>query len=710
MERSVKNRAAVVMVLIGIIFGTKNASAGDIYFINSDETYYRQDDVICNGNVIIMYEGRIIAADTVTYNQKNEAITAKGKVIIKDEKKNVYFLDSISINKDFRSGHGENIKIIMQDKSRLAAQRCILKDGKFELVNAVYTPCYDCLAFDELSWQLKAEHVSLDLEDTIDYDNLILETLGTGILYLPHLSLPSPKIKRKTGFLSPEFSISGKNGFSFLPRYFVNISDQQELILKPIVTQKIGSVGWIYYGSRFKNGEFNIDASITGTKSVNNINDDVDKIMVEKIRKSGYRGHVFSNFKYEINEIWRCDASVNLTSDQYYLRRFPFLQNNERVLESKGIIEGFDGNNYTQVKTSMFQTRYNDETPKALPYIERNFSTELFDGTLNFDLMFMNLCFHQGRRAQKGGGNIYWNKEFLAPYGNLFELKLLTSLKALNVNEKTHSDYDSFFDATPQVSLIWKWPLLLSAEFANAIFTPVFGVIAAGNKKHIDIFEDQFSELNEINFLEGEKNISQYNIDYGSRFCYGAKLSLFTKDGDDLAYFIIGRTTEITDLPEKIEATGLKYKNSNIVTSLDLFFNKNVIFIAKGSYSTNSKNWTRFESGVRANYAEFRAELLAFNGKQCVYNPFFGMTEEDRNEKYKGASFDLGWQTNKKLCLKAGAVFGGENNRLIKNHVGFEYKNECITVDVAIERTKYHSGDIRPETSFTFVINLKNLG
>ena len=66
-----------------------------------------------------------------------------------------------------------------------------------------------------------------------------------------------------------KFSISSKREFNFLPQYFINISEKQELILKPIITQRIGSVGWLYYGSRFENGEFNIDTtSITGTKSV----------------------------------------------------------------------------------------------------------------------------------------------------------------------------------------------------------------------------------------------------------------------------------------------------------------------------------------------------------------------------------------------------------------------------------------------------------
>lgn len=714
MERSMKFFAIFFSFFFFVFIQSANCD-NDIYFINSDETNYIGDEVICKGNVIIMYEGRIISAENVTYNQKTENVTAIGKVILKDEEQNVYFFDSLIVHKNFESGEGKNIKIIMKDKSRLAAKKCILRHGNFELENAVYTPCYECLAFDELTWQAKAPKVYLDLEDTIDYENLTLEMLGNSVFYMPYLSVPSPKIKRKTGFLAPKFSISSKRGFSFLPQYFVNISDHQELILKPIITQKIGSVGWLYYGSRFENGEFNIDASITGTKSVKEAdkkNNNIDKKETEKILKSGYRGHIFSNFKYEIDEIWRCSASVNLASDRYYLRRFPFLQNNDRVLESNAILEGFDGRNYTAVKTSTFQTNMaGDEAPRALPVMERNFSTDLFDGTLNIDAMLMNLLFNHGREAKKVAGNISWNKEFIASYGHSFDLKILATLKALNINEKTKSNYDSFFEATPQISLIWKWPLLLSSDLADVVFTPIVGIIAAGNKKHIDIFEEQFSEIDDINFLEGGKSLSQYNIDYGSRICYGAKVSAYKKGGGNLAYFTVGRATDITDITKKPEATGMKYKNSNIVTALDLFFTDELMFTSSANYSTRKKEWLRFRYGICAIYKYFDTDFMIFKGRQCSYNPFF-VQEQDlgKEEEYRGSMFGVGLKPIKNLRIKGGLVFGSDKNKLIKRSIGMEYKNECVNLDVTVEQTKYQTGDIKPETSFWFIITLKNFG
>lgn len=686
----------------------------DIYFINSDETVYEKENILCSGNVVIIYCGRIISADYVSYDQKKESIHAKGNVIIKDEKQNVYFIDWIKINKNFSSGEGKNIKIIMPDKSRLAAKKCSIKNNKFRLDDVIYTPCYECIYASELTWQMKSSRVDFDPDDITEYSNSTIEFLGNPLLYFPYLSQPSPKIKKRTGFLSPKFVVSSKSGFSVLPQYFIAIDEYQELILKPIITSKIGSVGWIYYGRRFRNGEFYIDASITGTKSVDKYNSGIwNRKEVEKIKKSGYRGHVFSKTKFEIDEIWRCGLDINLASDIFYLKRFPFFQQFERTLESKAFIEGFDGRNYTSVKTAMFQSIVGDSVPKILPVIERNFSHDLLFGTFDIDAMFMNLEFNNSRSMQKALTNVSWSKNIMMPYGNILDFKGLISLKAMKVSEKQHSDYDSSFNTSPQVSAAWKWPLLCKLDFCETIFTPIIGVIAAGNKKYYDAFEDPFSEINDINFLEGSRGMSPYNIDSGSRIAYGAKVSSY-KEGRNLGYFTLGRSTELTKIQDRLDATGLKYKNSNIITSADIFLTDEITFKANGSYSDKTKRWIKFESGLRFANQKFDADIFAFNGKQCFYNPFMEnvdlLSEEEKVQKYKGAMIDLGWKTTKSVKLKTGIIFGADKNKLIKYNVGMEYKNECTQMELSIERTNYQYGDIRPETSFKFMIHLKNLG
>ncbi|MDR2723912.1 MAG: LPS assembly protein LptD [Holosporaceae bacterium] len=716
-----------ILAVIGMAFLFLDAFSEDLTVINSDNTQYTRNTVHCSGNVIIVYYNRIISADTIFCDKEKKVIRAHGNVIIKDEKQNVYFLDTLSVSENFSTGEGKNIKIIMPDQSRLAAAKFLIKNGKYELKNVIFTPCYDCSHFEELTWQLKAQSVIFDPENYVEYRNLNFEFFGTTIFHVPYLAHVSPKIERKSGFLVPRFSISTKSGFSISPQYLFTISDSQELILKPIITSKIGNVGWVYYGLRFFHGEFNVDASITTTKFTeepNSNSSNYEKTVIKKIQNSKYRGHIFSKLKYEIDNIWRCGFDINLASDKYYLQKFPFLENTDRLLKSEIKLEGFDGENYTSVKTTMFQSENSEYAPRILPIIERNYATNIFSGTLGLDAYFMNLDFHNHKSAQKVVSNVSWKKEILLLQGHILDFKSVLSLYGLKVSEKERSDYDSSFTTQSQINVTWKWPLVwVLSNYMYTIVTPIVGVTFAGNKKNIDVFEDPFCEINHINFLEGNKCISSYNIDSGDRICYGLKLSGY-RDGENLYHFIVGRSTELTSIPNRLEATGLKYRNSNIVSSLDISLPNEWTFVMNSSYSSRSKSWSTIEAGLDYSNKKICLDFMVFRGKQCFYNPFAVdykiIPEEQKIQKYKGIMFNVGWNVTASTKLKGGVIIGNEIDTLtmksvdkfhtVRRSIGIEYKNECTTVDFIVEQRSHTIDDLKSETVFQLVVHLKNLG
>ncbi|MDR1551714.1 MAG: LPS assembly protein LptD [Holosporaceae bacterium] len=699
----------------------------DVVVINSDSTQYTKESIRCNGNVIILYQKHIISADSIVYDRERGIVNANGNVILRDEKQNIYFFEAISIGRNFSSGSGKNIKILLYDKSRLAATCCVIKDGKYELENVIYTPCYECVYADELTWQIKALRVVFDPNDSTEYREAKFELIGSPILYTPYFLHASPKLKRKSGFLAPKFSTSSKSGLSLSPQYLWSISDSQELILKPIVTSRIGNVGWAYYGLRFPDGEFNMDASITGVQSADVPTDIENKDTIRKVKNSGYRGHIFSKMKYEINDIWRCGFNVNLASDKYYLKRYPLLEKGERILTSDAGLEGFDGRNYTSLKTAMFQSDYPECAPRILPVIERNYSKNLFAGTFSIDTLFTNLDFQDHRSSRKFVSDVAWQKEMLFPGGHLINFTGSLSLQAQNVSEREESHYDSFFRVNPQANTAWKWPLVVSfGTEGRTVFTPIFGAIVAGNKKNIDIFEEPFCEITEVNFSERSRSISPYNIDSGKRIYYGLRLASYKRDQNKYR-IIIGRSVELTDPMNRFSATGLKYRHSNIVGSADAFLSNKWSLVTNGSYSPRSNKWARIEMGVNFFDKKFGMDLMVFRGKQCLYNPFSIILdtypEEQKTQKYRGVMLDAWRQVTRKVKLKGVVIIGNDvesmrkipkkgndKYRLIRQSVGLEYQNECTFVNFLVERRNYRGGDLKPETVFRFVAHLKNLG
>jgi hypothetical protein len=335
----------------------------------------------------------------------------------------------------------------------------------------------------------------------------------------------------------------------------------------------------------------------------------------------------------------------------------------------------------------------------------------------------MNLDFRHHRSARKAVSNASWEKEISLQDGHLVDFKGILSLQGEKVSRWERSGYDSLFMAKPQINITWKRPLVLTTDQMSAIFTPIIGIIIAGNRKNTDVFEEPLREINPVNFLMGNKCISPYNVDSGDRIYYGFKLSDY-RDGKNLYRYTIGRSTELTTIPERLEASGLKQRNSNIVSSLEAFLSSEWTLIMNGSYSTHSKRLSNIDAGLNFSDNKICFDSMIFRGKQCVNNQFSpdykNIPEEQRIQKYKGIMFNAGWNVSSTVKLKGGVVFGNEINtevainkdniRLIRQNIGIEYKNECTTVDFVVERKNFSVGDLKPETDFQLTIHLKNLG
>jgi hypothetical protein len=378
------------------------------------------------------------------------------------------------------------------------------------------------------------------------------------------------------------------------------------------------------------------------------------------------------------------------------------------------------------MKTMMFQNVDINCIPRVIPMIEHNYSTYLLSGTMEWNSYFVNLDFNKQRSSQKLISNISWNKEILFPFGHLIDLSGTLSFIGLKVSEKTRSEYDSLFCTIPQLNFMWKWPLLLSSKVTDTIFIPICGVIMAGNKKYNDAFEDQFCEITDMNFLHGNKSISSYNIDSGNRIYYGLKLSGY-RNGKNVYHFTAARSTELVSVSDKLETSGLKHRNSNIVMALDVFLSNRWTSVTNASYSVQSKHWTKLETGLNFIGEEICFDIMVFKGKQCLFNPFItkltSLTEAQKIQKYRGITINTSICATKTIKLNTGLIMGNDqdtsmaadisnNNNLrpIKYNVGLEYRNECAMVNCTVERRNYKSGDLKPETVFQFVIHLKNLG
>jgi len=122
--------------------------------------------------------------------------------------------------------------------------------------------------------------------------------------------------------------------------YFIDLADNQNLTITPIIAFDHFPMGLLDYQGRFSDGVFNL--ALSGTKDQNGHHN---------------QGHIKSDFEYDATDSWRLSGRLYRTSTDTYFRRYrlPGIDDSEPFLTSDLTAERFGNRNYFKVQTYSFQ-------------------------------------------------------------------------------------------------------------------------------------------------------------------------------------------------------------------------------------------------------------------------------------------------------------------------------------------------------------------
>ena len=168
--------------------------------IFADEINYDDElgTVVAKGKVEIIQGKRTLFANTVSYNQKTDTVSASGNIILHEPSGQVIFAEFVELTEELKNGIIKRIQILLEDKSRFAANSAIRRDGnKTRMYRAVYSPCHLCEKNSERPplWQLKADRIEHSQKNReIAYKDVFLEMWGFPVAYACLLyTSPSPR-------------------------------------------------------------------------------------------------------------------------------------------------------------------------------------------------------------------------------------------------------------------------------------------------------------------------------------------------------------------------------------------------------------------------------------------------------------------------------------------------------------------------------------
>ena len=674
----------------------------EIYF-SADEVENNQELslITATGNVEIIRDNYTVKADKIIYNQKEDTVTAVGDVVILEDTGNVVFSDYAELTDRMTKGEMKNIKMIMADKTRVAAStfRRGDKDKKI-MTNAVYSPCDACRKQDPL-WQIKARKVEHNAEtQDVHYQNAFVEVKGVPVFYTPFLSHPDPTVKRRSGFLFPRIMSNQYLGAAIQGQYFWSISDQEDILFNPIISSDKGIVYGGAYNKYFARG--NVSASGSFLRDPDTSKD---------------RGNLFAYGRYEVNDYWVADTDINYASDNAYLKDLSLPKKDDTWLTSRASLQGFDNRNYAALeayyyKILSYDLRYANR-PMVLPtFSYENISDPNRYGAYNKNSFSMASVYHEDDNSSQRATMINsWNLPYTSPYGEKY--KLVASLKSdLYYVDNYLNSENEIYDGTvarifPQVGLEWRLPFIRATEDSRQIIEPIIVAAIAPNQSNeadkIPNEDSQDVELNDTNILNLDRYSGYDRNDTGSRISYGVNWSSYGNIWGRTSALLAqsyefsknesfanadGQSGSFTDYVGRIYASPNEYLDFNYRFKLD-----------KDDYSvTYSELASSFGPKILRMYVSY----IYFQANETS-----SIQGEERKELYTSLQAMLTKNWSVSLYNRQNLA---RNSGSLEMGAFLSYEDECTKVIFNIE--KDNSNDPNYEGDFTFgaTFFLKTLG
>ncbi len=711
----------VIIVLVGALVFASGAAAREKLsrdlpvLIVADELSYDEElgAAVARGNVEIVQGNRTLLADTVSYNQKTDTVSASGNVILHEPTGEVLFAEFVELTDKMKNGVVKQIRLLLNDDSRFAANNARRLDGNRTLMRkAIYSPCKSCEEDPErpLVWQLKANRVEHDqAAREIRYRDVFLEMWGVPVAYTPYLSHPDPSVKRRSGFLAPDFGTGGDVGAHLRLPYFIVIDDSKDVTVEPIYTREEGLVLSGEYRQRFNKGFLEITGSVTEAERREGDSDN------PSIKSDRVRGHFTTKAEYHIDETWRAGIDLARSSDRSYLRKFYFFTLNKNTLRSNAYLEGFRRRNYMAANGYWFQdlrTDSNEDQPVVGPVLDYNHigESDRFGGRWSLDTNLRVLNRDEGtdshRISLRPGYEIsrLWGPGFVT---NL-TVNLQTDLYYLD--QETSVDPTAPNDGLegrimPRLAIDWRYPFVRQTGTVRQLIEPVALAVVApngGNPEDIPDEESTVFELDDTNIFSHDRFAGIDRVEGGPRVVYGVKVGLFGPTLGSITAFL-GQSYRFHRDRDLEESKLLEEDFSDYVGRIDVRPNEYIDLIYRFRFSESD-----FDARSGAVTFSIGPPAFKLSGDYFFIDDATAATNSERKEELTiGFSSRISRYWTMNAATQRDLTGDGGS---LRHAAGATYEDECFTFQGLIEKSFTRDADIEPDTRVLFKVIFKHLG
>lgn len=689
-------------------------------------SYDEKGEIItATGNVRVRRDGRTLTADTVIYNRGTGVVEASGNVLVDGGDGSRAVADRFELTESLRDGAVENILLILADGSRLAANSGVRTNGVSTLDRAAYSPC---AVVDEQGcpqepvWALKAVKVVHDpARGRVYYTGARLEMFGVPVVALPKLSHPAGFETSQSGLLTPDVRYTRELGGEVRVPYFWSIAPDRDLTVTGRVFTNVAPLVGADYRQLFEGGPVQFGGLVTYARG-----EEEDPVTGEIVETGArLRGYFEGNGQLAHGEGWRSSFATRLTNDDNFLGRYQVSLDTR--LRSTYLLEQFTPDRYVSVRGWAFQdlnpNTPNDNTPFALPLVDLlwRFKDAPLGGSVLLEANSLGLYRREGQSMARALASARWDRSVLTPAGQritftgLLRGDVYTTDDSALADDPLYAGRDGWTARfIPLAAVDMEWPIGGPLFGGTQILSPRVQFVAstATANESIPNEDSRAIDLEESNLFALNRFPGYDRWEGGARMTYGVDWR-WARPGLAAAAQI-GQSYRFDDQGDLFpEGTGLSSRLSDIVARAtvrigglvevtqrlrldkdDLAIRRNETDIAIGSRrSYVSAGYLKFNRNIALEDLTDHEEVRA--GARVAFGNYWAV--------FGAAVVDLTSTAEDPLTTNDGF-------QPIRHRLGVSYTDECFEFGISWKRNYVDNPNSRKGNTFLFTLALRNLG
>ena len=684
---------------------------------------YEGDVVTATGDVFMQRDGERLRADQVTWDRATGKVLATGDIAVTNPGGDTAYGDRIELTDTLRDGVVDNMLVVLDRGSRLAADRGTrAPDGKISLDRAAYTAC-SVTASDNCpkqpTWKVTAVRVLYDpAKSRVFYTDARLHLFGLTTPPLPGFSHPIGDAS-DSGLLSPRFALDRVNGFEVAAPYFLRFGTNKALTVTPHVYTAVLPMLEANYRALSEQGAFNVSGYATASRRTQNTLGSS-----AQTGQQAFRGYIDGTGTFQFDPNWRLSGSLRLVTDSTFLRRYD-LSRDDR-LRTTLALERVDRDSYLSIAGWAVQTlRVNDRQglqPVALPEIDyRRREEGLAGGVLSVQLNSLAIGRKAGQDVQRAFASAQWDWRRYTPLGQVVTATAFARADAYHVDDAGVGVIPVYagsagFEGRGIVAgaLDVQWPFIGPALGGVQRFTPRVQIVASPKLRNLGLpnEDSRAVDLESSNLFSLNRFPGYDRFEDSSRVTYGAEYALnlpgFTIDA------VVGQSYRLTDRATILpDGTGLSDRFSDIVGRTELRFRDFVSLTHRYRLDKDGlavrRNEVDATIGSRATYA-----LIGY----LRLNRNIALEDLQDREELRAAGrvrFARFWSAFASTVIdltdrNEDVLSVADGFDPIRHRVGVTYEDDCLELGLTWKRDYQDRGDARRGNAFLLSLAFKNLG